>query len=306
MSQLAAVTGAFSYIGSAVAHSLGQRGCGLRTLTNRGLPIHDPELPIEVHPLQFDDAAALTDALRGAQMLVNTYWVRYPYVGVDFDRAVANIGVLLQAAQAAGVQRIVQVSVSNPTLDSPLAYYRGKAAAEQLVRGCGLSYAIVRPTLVVGGHDILVNNIAWFLRRFPFFAMPGSGSYRLQPVTLDDVGEIVADAALANGDRTLDAAGPEVFTFDQLVRLVASAIGCRPAIVRLPPALSLLLLRAVGWLVGEVILSAEELAGLTGELLVSHEPARGRQSVREWIAAHGDELGRSYASELARHGRAVR
>ena len=297
----AVVTGAFSYTGSAVARSLLARGLTVRTLTNRRVAINDPGARIEAHPLQFDDPALLVEALRGARLFVNTYWVRYPYVGVGFDKAIANTEVLMRAARDAGVERVVQVSVSNPSLDSPLGYYRGKAQAEAMVRGLGLSYAIVRPTLVVGPHDILVNNIAWFLRRFPVFAMPGSGQYRLQPVTLDDAGEIVAEAALADDDLTIDAAGPEIMTFEQLVREVARAIGRRARVVRVPPPAALALLRAVGWWAGEVVLSREELAGLMTELLVSHEAPRGTHSVSGWLREHGAELGRAYASEFARH-----
>ena len=299
----AVVTGAFSYTGSAAAKSLLARGYSVRTLTNRRAAVNDPGAALEVHPLQFSDPDALVDAMRGARVFVNTYWVRYPYVGVSFDDAVANTEVLFRAAQKAGVERIVHVSVSNPSLDSPLAYYRGKAMVEEVVRGLGVPYAIVRPTLVVGSNDILVNNIAWFLRRFPLFAMPGPGAYRLQPVTLDDLGEILADAAASTEDMTIDAAGPEVMTFEELVRAVASAVGRRPRIVHPPPSLSLQLLRVVGWVVGEVILSREELDGLISERLVSNEPPRGPESVLGWLSRHGHELGRSYASEFSRHVR---
>ncbi len=299
--RIAVVTGAFSYTGSAIARSLLARGFSVRTLTNRRAAINDPGASLEAHPLQFDDPERLVEAMRGADVFVNTYWVRYQYVGVGFDRAVQNTDVLLRAAREAGVGRFVQVSVSNPSLESPLGYYRGKAKVEALVRGLGVSYAIVRPTLVVGPHDILVNNIAWFLRRFPLFSMPGSGRYRLQPVTLDDAGEIIAEAALATGDTTIDAAGPDVMTFEELVREIAGAIGRRPRIVHVPPRLSLGLLRVVGWLVGEVILSRDELDGLMSELLVSREPLRGAQSVVDWLREHGAELGRAYASEFERH-----
>ena len=299
----AVVTGAFSYTGSAVASSLLKRGFTVRTLTNRRAPINEPGGTIEAHPLQFEDPKRLVEAMRGARLFVNTYWVRYPYVGVGFDRALKNTGVLLHAAVEAGVERVVHVSVSNPSVDSALAYYRGKALAENLVRDLGLSYAIVRPTLVVGAHDILVNNIAWFLRRFPLFAMPGSGSYRLQPVTLRDVGEIIAEAALRPEDMTIDAAGPEVVTFEELVVAIARAIRRSPRIVHLPPAISLQLLRVAGWLVGEVILSKEELDGLMTERLVSHEAPRGTQSVLAWLNEYGPQLGLAYASEFARHVR---
>lgn len=302
----AVVTGAFSFIGSATARSLLERGSAIRTLTNREAPVNDPGGAIEAFPLQFEDRDALVDAMRGADVFINTYWVRYPYVGTRFDTAIANTGVLLNAARDAGVRRFVQVSVSNPALDSPLDYYRGKAAVEMMVRDSGLSYAIVRPTLVVGPNDILINNIAWLLRRFPVFAMPGSGRYRVQPVTLEDTGEIIAEAAIATEDMTVDAAGPDIMTFESLVRATAAAIGRPSRIIHVPPLLALAALRVLNRLVGEVILSRQELDGLMTELLVSREAPRGHQSVTDWLSDHASDVGARYASEMERHVRRTR
>ena len=299
----AVVTGAYSFIGSAAARSLLARGYSVRSLTNRSVPVNDPGGPIETCPLQFEDASALVEAMRGAEVFVNTYWVRYPYVGTGFDRAIANSGVLLRAAREAGVRRIVHVSVSNPSLDSPLDYYRGKAEVEKLVQESGLSYGVVRPTLVVGPNDILVNNIAWLLRRFPVFAVPGSGEYRVQPVTLDDTGEIIAEVAEDDQNVTVDAAGPQIMTFEKLVRATAEAIGRKARIVHVPPGVALAMLRILNRLVGEVILSRQELNGLMTERLVSHEPPRGQQDVIAWLRDHSSEVGRRYASEMDRHVR---
>jgi len=299
--RIAVVTGAYSYTGAAAARSLMQRGYTGRTLTNRSIPIGRHEVALETHPLQFADIDSLVSAMAGADVFVNTYWVRYPYVGTEFDQAIRNSGVLFAAAKEAGVRRIVHVSVSNASLASPLAYYQGKAQVEALLAQSGVSYAVVRPTLVVGEHDILVNNIAWFLRRFPLFAMPGSGAYRLQPVTLHDTGEIIADAALATENMTVDAAGPEIVTFEGLVKQIGAAVGRLPRIVHLPEDLSLALLGTVGQALGEVILSREELAGLRSEMLVSNETPRGTQSVGGWLQENGSTLGVNYASEIKRH-----
>jgi NADH dehydrogenase len=299
----AVVTGAYSFIGSAAARSLLARGYAIRSLTNRSVPVNDPGGPVETYPLQFEDSSALIEAMRGAGVFVNTYWVRYPYVGTGFDRGVANSRVLLQAAREAGVRRIVHVSVSNPSLESPLDYYRGKAEVEKLVRELGLSYGIVRPTLVVGANDILVNNIAWLLRRFPAFAMPGSGNYRVQPITLEDTGEIIAEIAQDSRNLTVDAAGPQIMTFEALVRATASVIGRKARIVRVPPGVALAMLSVLNRLVGEVILSRQELDGLMTERLVSHEPPRGQQDVIAWLRDHSNEVGRRYASEMERHVR---
>jgi uncharacterized protein YbjT (DUF2867 family) len=292
------VTGAFSYTGSFIARRLLEEGVRVRTLTRRDDPSSPLHGRIETAPLQFADRALLVESMRGARCLYNTYWVRFERGGTTFDRAVRNSALLFAAAAEAGVERIVHVSVTNPSLDSPLPYFRGKALVERELAASGVDHAIVRPTLVFGPRDILVNNIAWILRRFPVFVVPGDGTCRVQPVSAEDVAEI---AVTATG--TVDAAGPETYTFDELVRLVAVAVGHRRALVHVPPGLGL----AVGALVGaarrDVVLTAEEVAGLQASLLVSAEPPRGRNSFREWLERNGATLGRRYVSELARNFR---
>lgn len=251
-------------------------------------------------PLVFD-AAHLERELRGAHALVNTYWVRFPRGGQDFETAVRNSRVLLEAAVRAGIERLVHVSVSNADSSSPLGYYRGKGILEEAVRALGLSHAIVRPTLVVGPSDVLTSNIAWFLRRFPAFALPQGGGCRLQPVTLEDTGRLLADAVEARDSLEIDAAGPEVFTFREFVDLVARACGVRRRIVAVPSWLALAALRLVGLAVGDVVLTRQELEGLMEEKLLSREPPRGTSSVSSWLMAHGPSLGRRYVNDIHRH-----
>jgi uncharacterized protein YbjT (DUF2867 family) len=298
------VTGAFSYTGRAIAAELLARGRVVRTLSRAAAPDGDPlGGRVERAALQFRDSSALNETLRGADTLYNTYWVRFERGESTFARAVENIGILLQAARDAGVRRVVHVSVANPSEDSPLPYYRGKALAEQSVSDSGLSYAIVRPTLVFGQRDILVNNIAWTIRRFPFFAMAGRGDYRVQPVAVEDVATLCVDAGGRDTDETFDAAGPEIYTFSDLVRAVGTAVGRQPRIVYVPGGAMLALGRIVGVLTRDVVLNREELDGLRTGLLASHDPPLGRASFSEWLRDHGAGLGRRYVSELARNFR---
>jgi uncharacterized protein YbjT (DUF2867 family) len=297
------VTGAFSYTGRAIAEELLRRGGSVRTLTRHDAPADPLAAQIERAPLQFADEAALREAVSGADTLYNTYWVRFAHGETTFERAVANTRVLLQAARAAGVRRIVQLSVTNPSAESPLAYFRGKAQVEEDVRGCGLSYAIVRPTLVFGPRDILVNNIAWGLRRTPVFPVAGDGRYSVQPVSVEDTATICVDAGESQEQLVLDAAGPETLSYEELVRLVAAAVGSRSRIVHASPRAVLALARIVGLARRDVLLTAEELAGLQASLLVSDRPPLGTSSFRSWVAANGEGLGRGYVSELARNFR---
>ena len=297
------VTGAFSYTGRAIAEELLRRGRDVRTLTRRRAPRDPLAARIEQEELQFRDGAALGSALRGVDTLYNTYWIRFPHSGSTYERAIANTRVLLKAASDAGVRRIVHVSVTNASPSSPLPYFRGKAQLEQDVADSGVSFAIVRPTLVFGPRDILVNNIAWCVRRAPLFPVAGDGDYRVQPVSVDDVASICADAAEQESGTSVDAAGAETLTFAELVSLVAAAVGRRVRVVPAPASAVLALARAVGVARRDVMLTAEELAGLQAGLLTSNERPLGAASFRSWVGANGESLGRGYVSELARNFR---
>jgi len=295
------VTGAFSYTGRFIARRLLADGRRVRTLTRHSDPTGELSGRVEVAPLDFRRADALTEALRGADALYNTYWIRFPHRDSTYDRAVANTRTLLDCAGRAGVRRFVQLSVTNAEASSTLPYFRGKAAVERDVSCSGLSFAIVRPTLIFGPGDILVNNIAWLLRSFPVFLVPGSGDYLVQPVSVEDTAGIAIGAGRLDDDLVLDAAGPELYPFADLVRLVVRATGARARIVHVPSGLALGLSRLIGALRRDVLLTSEELRGLTASLLVSESPPAGTQSFRAWIEAHGPALGRRYVSELERN-----
>jgi len=297
------VTGAFSYTGRAIAEELLRRGRKVRTLTRRDARGDLLEGRIEQASLQFRDRGALVRALEGVDTLYDTYWVRFVRGETTFERAVANTRVLLGAGEEAGVKRVVHVSVSNPAIDSPLPYFRGKAQVETDIADSGLSHAIVRPTLVFGTNDILLNNIAWALRRSPVFPIAGDGGYRVQPVSIEDVATICVDAGERADDVVLDAAGPETFTYQELVRAVADAVGSRSRIVRCPRRVVLASARVIGAARRDVVLTSDELAGLEASLLVSHEAPLGKASFGAWVVANSESIGRGYVSELARNFR---
>ncbi len=303
MPELDVVTGAFSYTGRAIAGRLLADGHRVRTLTRRSEPADPLAGEIETAPLQFADRAALGASLRGAHTLYNTYWIRFPHGDTTFERAVEHTRTLFAAARDAGVRRIVHLSVSNAEAGEKLAYFRGKALLERDLAGSGLSHAIVRPTLIFGPRDILINNIAWILRRFPFFLVPGRGDYRVQPVSLADTAAIAVDAAGRAGNLTVDAAGPEIYSFEQLVHHVRTATEARARIIHASPRLAVALSGVVGRLRRDVLLTAEELDGLTQELLLSAEPPSGTDSFRAWLGQAGGSLGRTYVSELDRNFR---
>ena len=87
--------------------------------------------------------------------------------------------------------------------------------------GLGIPYAIIRPTLVFGDGDLLLNNMAWALRRFPVFPVYGNGDYPVQPVYVEDLAAQAVEAASQSESSVADAAGPDTFSFEALLRPVA-------------------------------------------------------------------------------------
>jgi uncharacterized protein YbjT (DUF2867 family) len=302
--QLDVVTGAFSYSGAAIADELLRRGRQVRTLT--GHPERAPAgSPIDARSLDFSAASKLAASMAGAHTLYNTYWVRFAHGPVNHDVAVANSRVLFRAAASAGVQRIVHISITHPSLAAADSYFRGKAAVEQALAECGVPYAIARPAILFGGDGVLVNNIAWLLRRLPVFAIGGRGDYRIRPIHVDDLAALCADLGAApEQSMTVDAVGPQSLTFRQLVAEIRAAVGSRSVLVGVPGAAIPALAGILNLALRDTLLTGAEYAAMAAGLADSAGPATGSIAFTDWVHEHGDELGRRYANELDRHFRA--
>ena len=268
--ELNIVTGAFSYSGRHIAERLLAQGKDVATLTyhpNHPDPFQDQ---VRAYPYNFANLSQLAGSFKGVTTLYNTYWVRFPKWGRDFDLALKT-NTIIQAALEAGIKRLVQISITNPSAESSLPYFRGKALVEQAIMGSSISYAILRPTLVFGGEDVLLNNIAWFLRRFPIFPIAGSGRYPVQPVHVEDLAVAVA-AGAGQDDSVIDALGPETFGFGDLVRLVAPKVKSRARLMPVPPAAALAMAKLMSPVIRDVVLSKNEIKGFMDGLLVSNGP----------------------------------
>jgi NADH dehydrogenase len=297
-----AVTGAFGYSGRHITQLLLAQGERVRSLT--GHPEREDPFggKVEVRKLEFEDPARLRESLAGVQVLYNTYWVRFAHGGTDHALAVERSRRLFRAAADAGVERIVHVSITNPSLDSPLPYFKGKAEVERSLAATGISHAILRPAVFFGGRDVLINNIAWLLRRLPVFGV-APGGYGLQPIHVEDLARLAFEQGGSRTGVTMDAVGPETLGFEELVRTVRRAVRSRALVAPVPRSLLLLVSRLLGRVVGDVVLTADEVAGLTGNLLVSSGPPTENTRFTEWLGRHADGLGRTWANELARHFR---
>jgi uncharacterized protein YbjT (DUF2867 family) len=298
--RLHVVTGAFGYSGSYITRLLLDRGDRVRTLTNHPGDAERFGGHVEVAPLDFAEPKTLARNLEGASTLFNTYWIRFPFRGVDFDRAVSNIKALFDAARTAQVPRIVHISITGASEAVELPYFRGKGLVEQALIASGLSYAILRPALIYGPEDILLNNIAWLLRRFPLFMIPGTGEYRVQPVFVEDLARLAIEGSQRRDNYIINAVGQETYTFNGLVESVKRAVGSRAVILHVPPIAVRMIAGIVGRLSGDITLTEDEIKGLMADLLVSNDRPTAPDRLSVWIHQNAAELGRHYASEIAR------
>jgi NADH dehydrogenase len=295
-----AVTGAFGYSGRYVARRLLEAGHRVITLTNT-VPATDPFAGrVRRFPLAFDRPGDLAASLEGVKVLYNTYWVRFNHARFTHAQAVRNTRLLFDAARQAGVERVVHISITNPSRTSPLEYFRGKAELESALQDSGLPHAILRPTVLFGKEDILINNIAWMLRRFPVFGIFGDGQYRLQPIYVDDLAALAVRHGAGAENVVVHAIGPETFTFRELVTTIGRIIRHQRPLLSLPPALAYGAGVVMGVLLNDVVITRDEIRGLMDGLLFVNAPPAGHTRLTDWAAAHGEQLGRRYASELAR------
>lgn len=295
-----AVTGAFGYSGAAIARELLRRGRAVRTLTSHPRSGSD----FDVMPLALDDPATLRAALTGVDTLYNTFWVRFPHGGTTFQTAITGSGNLFRAAADAGVRRIVHVSITHADPQSPYAYFRGKAAVESLLAGSGVPHAIARPAILFGGDGVLINNIAWLMRRFPAMLIGGHGDYRVRGIHIDDLARLMADLGEGSEPATVvDAVGPQSLTFRELLEHLRAAIGARSIIGSVPGAVFPAITGALGLALRDTLLNREEYLAMAAGLADSDEPSTGEIRLTEWITEQRDTLGRRYAHEIRRHFR---
>ncbi len=299
-SEIHVVTGAFGYSGRYITHRLLGQQVRVRTLTNSPERENHFGEDVEVHPYSFDEPSRLVEVLRGASVLYNTYWIRFNHAKFRQCDAVRNTLALFDAAREAGIRRVVHVSITNPTEESRLEYFSGKARLERALVESGLSHAILRPTVLFGKEDILINNIAWILRRFPLFGVFGDGSYRLQPIYVDDLAKLAVREGAATQDHVVDAIGPETFTYRNLVTRIGEIIGKPRPIVNIPPVVGHALGYLIGRFVGDVVVTRAEIDGLMSDLLYTDSSPAGDTKLTRWAAEHRESLGLQYSSELAR------
>lgn len=301
--EISVVTGAFGFSGQYIAKRLLEAGYEVRTLTNSFNRENPFEGKVKAYPFNFDNTEKLVESLKGASVLYNNYWVRFNYTNnttFTYASAVENSTKLFKAAKKAGIKRIVHISITNPSGDSPFEYFSGKARLEKALIESGISYAILRPAVLFGKEDILINNIAWFLRKFPVFGVFGDGNYRLQPIYVDDLAKLAVEQGEKTANVIIDAIGPETFTYRELVSEIGMAIGKKRPVVSIPPSIGYLIGLLVGRILKDVTITHDEIEGLMAGLLYTSSPPAGQTRLTDWVKKHSSTVGIHYSSELAR------
>ncbi len=295
------VTGAFGYSGRWIAKELLSRGRKVRTLTN-AVGRDDPfDGQVEVHSIDFDNHDSLVSSLKHADVLYNTYWVRYkdPKGNYAHDLAVENIRKLFRAAEDAGVKRVVHFSVAHPHKAPDWTYFKGKVEVEDILQSSGLSYAILRPTVFFGGdRDVLINNMAWLIRKFPVFGVFGSGKYHIQPVHISDVARVSAEQGENRKNVIIDVAGPEKFQYRDYVKLIAKSMGVRRMVIPVPPISAWLVGQIVGLMLNDRVITRAEIKGLMSGLMATDESPVGVVRFSDWISVNGNNLGTRYQNDM--------
>ncbi len=302
MSEIHAVTGAFGFSGKYITRLLLDRGEKVMTLTNSLHRVNEFGGRIAVFPYRFDEPDRLAESLKGVEVLYNTYWVRFNHSTFQHSQAVQNTLILFDAAKKAGVKRIVHTSITNPDEHSPLEYFAGKGLLEKALIDSGMSYSILRPAVLFGDEDILINNMAWMVRKFPVFGTFGDGSYRLQPIYVEDFARLAVKCGTESvGNEVINAIGPETFSYKELIRTISRILlGKERPIFSMPDAIGYGVSRIIGAVMGDRVVTREEMKGLKADLLCVDSPPVGGVKLTDWLRQHKDTVGKVYANELKR------
>ena len=298
--EIHAVTGAFGYSGKYIAQRLLTEGHRVITLTNsfhRQNPFREK---IKAFPFNFDNPGELIESLKGVSVLYNTYWVRFNSKQFTLAEALKNTLTMFRCAKEAGVERIVHVSILNSEAKPELEYFRCKAELEKRLKASGISYAILRPAVLFGKEDILINNIAWILRRFPFFILFGQGDYGIQPIYVDDLAEIAVRQGALRENSIINAIGTESFTYRELVEKIGEIIGKKRKIIHVSPEVGYFMAYIIGKLVDDIIVTRDEIAGLMAGMLAVNASPVGQTRLTDWLRQHAETVGKRYTSEMAR------
>lgn len=303
------ITGAFSFSGRYIAEELLKLGEHVETLTGHPNPKNPHYDQIIVKPYNFDDFDALIESFRGIDTFYNSYWIRFPYKGMNWKKAIENCNKLFKACKIAGVKKIVHISVTNCTVDSPYSYFRGKALVEELLKKCGVPYTILRVAWFYEDGDILVNDVAWLLRHLPVFGLFEYGTYKLQPISAKSLAKLAVESRYQgektiNQNKIINAIGPETYTWKEFVLAINKTMGSKTLIVPFPGFTGIVPIIAstiLGMALHDRLLTLEEIKSLEDNLCLTTDQPVGKRSFKKWLRRNSKLIGLEWHNEVKRH-----
>jgi NADH dehydrogenase len=244
------VSGGTGFIGSAAVRELLQRGEPVAVLGRDAETIERRfGASVEARVADVRDGGALRDAMNGIDVVINA--VQFPGSPIENRRKGWTFEEIdlkgtrhqVDAAREAGVRRFVYVSGVGAAKDSEKHWYRYKWEAEKYVQDCMPEWVIVRPTWVFGPDDVSLNRFLGFAKTLPFVPMFGDGKQSMQPVFIDDVGRVLADAATGPeaANQVFELGGPEVMSMNDVVRTALDVQGKKKSLLHQPVALGKIL-----------------------------------------------------------------
>jgi uncharacterized protein YbjT (DUF2867 family) len=262
------VTGASGFTGGFVVRELISRGHEVSALA-RSEQAAATVAALGASPVRadLDDPSSLPEAFaaNGSDHLINV-------ASLGFGHADA----IITAAQRAAVRRAVFVSTTALYTRLPAPSKRVRGAAEQRIRGSGLAWTIIRPTMIYGTPaDRNIARLLQVLRRSPILPVPGGGNRLQQPVHVEDLAEAIVSAAERPGavGQAIDVPGPEPITFAELLETAGRAVGRHPRLVSVPLRPTVSALRIYERSVKHPRIKAEQLERLSEDKAFDVGPA---------------------------------
>jgi NADH dehydrogenase len=235
------VTGATGFVGRALLPRLAEGGHTVRVLLrpSRQTPRLPKGVPVQVSIARLDDDRGLRAALAGVETVIHL--VGAEWGGPEGDVLAVDAGgtrLMAEAAQAAGVKRLIYLSHLGADRASAYPVLKAKGIAEEFVRQSGVPHTIIRSAMLFGPDDVFVNVLAALIKLGPgFFLMPGDGRAALQPLWVDDLATCIewslAESSFLN--QTLALGGPEFITLRTMVEIVMEVLGVRRLVVPVRP-----------------------------------------------------------------------
>jgi uncharacterized protein YbjT (DUF2867 family) len=262
------ITGAGGFVGGHLIERLRKEGIAVRALVrtlSKAQKLRD--LGAEIAEGDIGDPASLDGAMQGCDSVIHLVGIIQEGRGFTFRSVhVEGTAKVLAAAKKGGAKRFLYQSALGTREHAQSEYHRTKWEAEQLVKASGIPWIILRPSLIYGPGDQFTLRLADAIRLSPVLPVIGPGTFRVQPVFIDDMTACLAKAVAEDAflNRTLSVCGPEQLSYEEVTRAVADALGIRRPTVHLP----LFFMRAMA-MAAETVLSRPPIT--TEQLLMLQE-----------------------------------